>query len=160
MSLTMLVPQEANSATQLNIPDGARILIACDDGAEGIRLKLLLREAGFMADSVDRITAACESARSGEYQLIISTPQLSDGSWKRLADIAKHFDLHFEVILWARHFDLAEWSEALNQGAFDVLDALFDRTRIAGVAKCALWAAYLRGARTKATLAPLPNKVA
>ncbi len=71
---------------------------------------------------------------------------LSDGSWKRLTDIANHNDLGFEVVLWARNFDLAEWVEALKEGAFDVLDALCELQRAVQAVKTALWAAYLKGA--------------
>jgi len=53
----------------------------------------------------------------------VSTPLLRDGSWRRLTDIANHYDLGFEVVLWARTFDLAEWGEALRKERFDVLDA-------------------------------------
>jgi len=56
--------------------------------------------------------------------VVVSTLLLRDGSWTRLTDIANHYDLGFEVVLWARNFDFAEWGEAMKDGAFDVLDAL------------------------------------
>jgi DNA-binding NtrC family response regulator len=147
MSVTMQIPEQVHSSLQTNVPEGARILIVCDNESDRRRVKILLREAGFDSDCANSITAGCEAARSGQYQVIVSTPQLSDGTWRRLADVGNHFDLHYEVVLWAHNFDLHEWSEALNYGAFDVVDAVFDRPRVAEVTKCALWAAYLRGAR-------------
>jgi len=78
--------------------------------------------------------------------VVVSTPLLRDGSWRRLTDIANHYDLGFEVVLWARNFDLAEWVEALKEGAFDVLDALCELPRAVEAVKIALWAAYLKGA--------------
>jgi len=91
--------------------------------------------------------AGCEAAKSGEFQVVISTPLLKDGSWRRLTDIANHSDLRFEVVLWARSFDLREWAEALENGAFDVLDAVYELPRVLEATKGALWAAYLKGAR-------------
>src|SRR5712691_11076443 len=71
---------------------------------------------------------------------------LSDGSWRRLTDIANHYDLGFEVVLWARNFDLPDWAEALKEGAYDVLDAMCEQPRAVEATKRALWAAYLKGA--------------
>ncbi len=161
MSITMQTPEAVRSSVQSNVPDGARILIVCDEESDRKRLKLLLLDAGFDSECVNSITTGCEAARSGQFQVVVSTPQLGDGSWRRLADIANHFDLHFEIVLWAHNFDLHEWSEALNHGAFDVVDAVFDRPRIAEVTKCALWAAYLRGARSNAkSIRPAQHQVA
>ena len=79
--------------------------------------------------------------------MVVSTLLLRDGSWTRLTDIANHYDLGFEVVLWARNFDFAEWGEAMKDGAFDVLDALCELPRAVEAVKTALWAAYLKGAR-------------
>jgi DNA-binding NtrC family response regulator len=88
----------------------------------------------------------CEAAKSGQYQVVVSIPRLRDGSWRRLTDIANYHELPFEVVVWARNFDLREWAEALDNGAFDVVDAVYDQPRVVEAAKCALWAAYLKGA--------------
>src|SRR6266481_1430871 len=84
--------------------------------------------------------------RGSQIQVVVSTPRMWDGSWRRLADIANHYDLGFEVVLWARSFDLLEWTEALKEGAFDVLDAMCEQPRAVEGTKSALWAAYLKGA--------------
>ncbi|HKZ78834.1 MAG TPA: hypothetical protein VJ124_11065 [Pyrinomonadaceae bacterium] len=130
----------------LKVPDGAQILIVCDDDSDTERLKTVLQEAGFFPQCEKSITAGCEAAKSGRFQLVVSTPLLRDGSWRRLTDIANHYDLGFEVVLWARNFDLNEWAEALNEGAFDVVDAMCAPPRVVEAARRALWAAYLKGA--------------
>lgn len=136
---------ETRTALTFGVPDGSQILIVCEDSiAEP--LKAVLRKAGIAFKTANSMTAGCELARSGRFQVVVSAPLLSDGSWRRLTDIANHCDLGFEVVLLARRFDLAEWAEALKDGAFDVLDALSDVPRAAEVLKRALWAAYLRGA--------------
>jgi len=56
--------------------------------------------------------------------VVVSTSLLSDRSWRRFTDIANHCDLGLEVVLRARNFELAEWGEALTEGAVDVLDDL------------------------------------
>jgi hypothetical protein len=63
-----------------------------------------------------------------------------------LVDIARHYDLGFVVVLLASTFDLKEWDEALEDGAFDVLDVLHELPKVAEATKRALWAAYLNGA--------------
>jgi DNA-binding NtrC family response regulator len=147
----MVIEQEVNetqsfASTIAKVPEGVRILIACEDQSTTERLNSIFREAGLISESVRSMTEACGSAKSGQFQVVVSTPTLSDGSWLRLIGIARHFDLAFEVVLWARNFDLLEWSEALKDGAFDVLDATRELPKAAEVIKRALWAAYLKGA--------------
>lgn len=146
------------SGLPLEVPKGARILIVSDN-ADAERLKAILREAGFIPEVARSMTAGCAAAKSGRFQVVLSTPLSNDGSWRRLIDIANHYDLGFEVVLWARNFDLHDWAQSLNHGAFDVLDAPSELPRTVEVVKTALWAAYLRGAGQNCTAAsPLANK--
>ena len=142
----MQTQEEIRRGSPLKIPDGARILIVCEDDYEAERLRTILREEGFISEWTRSITAGCEAAKSGQFQVIVSTPLLGDGSWKRLFDIANQYDLGFEIVLWARNFDLREWAVALEEGAFDVLDAMCEQPKAVEATKCALWAAYLKGA--------------
>jgi DNA-binding NtrC family response regulator len=146
MSLAMQTQEEIRSGLQSNIPDGASILIVCDDDSDQRRLRALLMEAGFALDCAKSIATGCEAAKSGRYPVVVSIPQLRDGSWRRLTDIANRYDLPFEVVVWARNFDLREWAQALDNGAFDVIDAVYDQPGVVEATKCALWAAYLKGA--------------
>src|SRR6266705_6484671 len=120
----MIGESKTRSGSTLKAPDGARILIVSDDDSETERLKTILQKAGIVSECAKSITAGCEAAKSGRFQVVVSTPVLSDGSWRRLTDIASHYDPGFEIILWARNFDLREWVVALNEGVFDVLDAM------------------------------------
>src|SRR6266699_4831860 len=144
MGLTMQTHEDICSTLQTNFPDGSRILLVCDDDSDTRRLRTLLLEAGFSLDCAKSMRAGCEAAKSGQFQVVVSAPRLKDGTWKRLTDIANHSALRFEVVLWARSFDLREWAEALENGAFDVLDAVYELPRVVEAAKCALWAAYLK----------------
>lgn len=148
------------STLKLRVPDEGRILIVCNDDAITERLNIVLREAGFMSECAKSITAGCESAKSGRFQVVISTPVLGDGSWRRLADIASHYDLGFVVVLVASTFDFKQWAEALEDGAFDVLDALHELPRAAEVAKRALWVACLKGAGGPRSEDAIPPKAA
>ena len=125
--------------------DENRILIVCDDDFNWERLNTVLRETGFTSDRVRSITAGCESAKSGRFQVVITVPEFIDGSWKRLADIASHYDLGFVILFLANSSDLKQWAEALEDGAFDVLDVAHELPKVAEVTKRALWAAYLKG---------------
>jgi DNA-binding NtrC family response regulator len=143
--------QETNEATTpragltSGVPDEARILILGDDEPDIERLKTVFREADFSAETATSITAGCEAAKSGRFQVVVSVPVLSDGSWRRLIDIANRHDLGFEVVLLARTFDLSQRAEALEDGAFDVLDVVHGLPKAAQTVKGALWAAYLKG---------------
>ncbi len=147
---------EANDKTTLSTglePDGpreVRILIISENDSIAQRLAMALSEANFIWERARSITAGCESARSGRFQVIVTTPLLGDGSWRRLVDIAAHYDSGFVVILLATTFDIQEWTEALEYGAFDVLDAVHELPRVAECAKRAAWAAYLKGAGQRA----------
>ena len=77
------------------------------------------------------MTVGCGLAKSGRFQVIFSTPLLGDGSWMRLIEVARQHNLGFEVILLARTFTFNEWAEALQAGAFDVLDVLCDLPKAA-----------------------------
>jgi DNA-binding NtrC family response regulator len=106
------------------------------------------------------MTAGCEAAKSGLFQVVVSRPVLRDGSWRRLIDIARHYDLGFVVVLVASTYDFDEWADALKDGAFDVLDALHELPKAAEVAKRALWAAYLNGAWRPRPEDAFPHKAA
>jgi DNA-binding NtrC family response regulator len=159
MTLAMQTQDENRPGLQSNIPDGARVLIVCDDDYARKRLSSLLSGAGFALDCANSLTAGCEVAKSGQYQVVVSVPELKDGSWRRLIDIANHYNLQFEVVLWAHNFDLREWAEALDNRAFDVLDAVYDQSSVVEATKCAFWAAYLKGALPNSR-AILPHKMA
>jgi len=136
----------ARSSLIRKVPNVARILIVCDDASITDGVNKVLREAGLISECVESMSAGCASARSGQFQVVFTKPILGDGSWRRLVDIASHYDLGFEVVLVASTFDFNDWAQALEDGAFDVLDALQELPKTAEVAKRALWAAYLKGA--------------
>jgi DNA-binding NtrC family response regulator len=143
-TLEMTEASKTPSGPIVGVPDGCQILIICDD-SNADQLKNTFRQAGVASETTNSMTVGCEYARSGQFQAIVSKPSLGDGSWTRLLEVAKQSDLGFEVILLARNFDLTEWAEALDVGAFDVLDTLGELPRAAEVAKGALWAACLKG---------------
>ncbi len=90
------------------------------------------------------MTVGCEAAKSGQFQIDFSTPLVADVSWRRLIDVAQHYDLSFEIVFLARSFSLSQWTEALQVGAFDVMNVVCDLPKAAEAAKRALEAAHLR----------------
>jgi len=142
-----------STSLKLRVPDEARILIVSDDDSDAERLKTIFRQAGFNSERARSMTVASEWTKSGRFQVVVSTPLLSDGSWRRLVDVASHHNLALVVILLARSFDLRQWAEALMDGAFEVLDALNDLPKAAEVAKRAWEAAELKRSRPHAKAA-------
>ena len=125
-------------------PDLERVLIVCDNDSETERLKTAFRDAGLTSESANSMTVGCVLARSGRFQVIFSTPRLGDGSWMRLIEVARQHNLGFEVVLLARTFTFNEWAEALQIGAFDVLDVLRDLPKAAEAARRASGSFFLR----------------
>lgn len=123
----------------------ARILIVCDDDSITKRLTIAFQEAGLRSEVVQSMTAGCAFARSGRFQVVFTTPVLRDGSWRRLVDIASQYDPGFVVVLVAIGYDFNRCAEAVKEGAFDVLDPMHELPKTAEAARCALWAAYLKG---------------
>jgi len=67
--------------------------------------------------------------------VIFATPLLGDRSWIRLIEVAGQHNLGFEIVLLARTFIFNEWTEALQVGAFGVLDVLSDLPKAAEAAR-------------------------
>ena len=140
----------------LRVPDGARILIACEDEFLTQKLMDVLGEVGIFPQSVRSMTAACDLARSGRFQVIVCTPELSDGSWRRLIDVANYYDLGFEVILLIGSPHFSEWDSAIEEGIFEVLDTSHELAKAPQVIRHALWASYLKGSGPRSgTISPL-----
>ena len=135
---------QPRAALTLAVPETARILIVCDNDSETERLKTAFRDAGLTSESANSMTVGCVLARSGRFQVIFSTPRLGDGSWMRLIEVARQHNLGFEVVLLARTFTFNEWAEALQIGAFDVLDVLRDLPKAAEAARRASGSFFLR----------------
>jgi len=125
-------------------PDLARVLIVSDNDSETERLKTAFRDEGLTSESANSMTVGCGLAKSGRFQVIFSTPLLGDGSWTRLIEVASQHNLGFEVVLLARTFTFDEWAEALQIGAFDVLDVLCDLPKAAEAARRASGSFFLR----------------
>jgi DNA-binding NtrC family response regulator len=146
-----LQSHEANSRVNASFAllpkasEKARILIVCEDDSTTKELRIALGRAGLSSEIARSMTAGCALARSGRFQVVFTAPVLYDGSWRRLADIASQYDLGFVVVLVASGYDFNQCAEAVKEGAFDVLDPMHELPKTAEAARCALWAAYLKG---------------
>lgn len=130
----------------VGVPDGSQVLIVSDDPSAD-RLKTALETAGIASEIAKSMKTACECLRSSSrFQTVLTKPLVNDGSWRRLIDITNHYDLSLAVVLVTSNFDLSQRDEALEDGAFDILDASHEMPRVAEVVKRALWTACLKGA--------------
>jgi DNA-binding NtrC family response regulator len=127
------------------IPVTPRILIVTDNDKLAETLEPPLRRAGFLTTRARDLSQGNEAAESGNFSVVVTTPQLRDGSWKELAVTAHQCRPRFAIILVARTFDLGDWAQALEDGAFDVLDALYELPRAVETVRRALWTEYLTG---------------
>jgi DNA-binding NtrC family response regulator len=155
MGFLMKIPNRAYEIQPLadltpRMGDMARILIVCDSESDTDQLKTVFQEAGLSSENTNNIMAGCELAKSGRFDIVFSSPLAGDGSWTCLIDVANQYDLSFEIVLLARTFDFNQWAEAMQVGAFDVLDVLCDLPKAAVTAQHAFGAAYLKHFRTRA----------
>ena len=149
MGLLMEIPTNLRQTGPLaGLPLGkrrmSRVLILSERGSDTDQLKGVFRAAGIASESADNMTTACESAKSGRFGVVFSAPQSDDGAWTRLIEVASQGGLSFEIVLLARTYDLNEWAEALQLGAFEVLDVLRDLPKAGEVARRALGSAHLK----------------
>jgi DNA-binding NtrC family response regulator len=139
--------QDAADGSSACLPDPAKapVLIVSNDDTISNGLEMILRDVGVFSERVTSMAAGCESARSGRFQVVVTAAVLSDGTWKRLTDLASHHRPGFAVIVVATAFDLKKWAAALEDGAFEVVDGLNELPRVSEAVKRALWVAYLKG---------------
>lgn len=124
-----------------------RILVVTDDDPLAKTVHEILRCDGLVTEQARNLLEALEAARSGQFPVAITTPRLTDGSWKRLVWTAHHVRPRFSVIVLAKTFSLREWAQALDDGAFEVIDALSELPKMTEVVRHALLTEYLLGER-------------
>jgi DNA-binding NtrC family response regulator len=124
-------------------PVEPHVLIVSDDDAISQYLEVILLRAGLASERVRTMTAGCESARSGRFQVVVTTTVLPDGTWKRLTDMASRYRPGFMVILVVNTFHLKQWAEALGEGTFAVLDASHELPKVGEAVRRAFSAAHL-----------------
>lgn len=124
----------------------AHILIVSDNNVISEILELILSNAGISSERVRNIANGCELARSGRFQVVVTTSDLVDGTWEVLAELAGRYRPGFVVIVVANAFDARKWADALDFGVFDILDASHELWKVGEIVTRALWAAYLEGA--------------
>lgn len=122
-----------------------QILLICADEPLSQVLASLLKKSGLSVQSVATMDEGCALAASGRFEVILSQPRLPDGSWRRLTDLATRDCSDFVVILLASRFDTRQWLQALNDGAFDVIDVLDGLHDVEESVRYALWVGYLSG---------------
>lgn len=122
-----------------------QILVVCADEFLSYLVCSVLEKSNLGVESVDTMDEGCALAASGRFEVVLSQPQLPDGSWRRLMELASRDCLEFVVILLAGRFDTRQWLQALNDGAFDVIDVLRDLDNIEESVRYALWVGYLSG---------------
>jgi DNA-binding NtrC family response regulator len=123
-----------------------RILIVGDKGRVSEQVEATLHSCGLLAKRVASTRAGCALASTGQFQVVVTTQSLLEGTWKRLLDIARRFHPGFVVIVVATQFDTKQRSAVLEEGVFKFLDASSELSGLGQAARCGLWAAYLQGA--------------
>ena len=106
----------------------------------------VLEEANLGAECVRTVAEGLLLTESRHFQVVLSQPNLPDGSWRQLREGGIHTGSEFLIILVAWKFDMRQWLQALKDGAFDVIDALHGLGALRDTVRRALWVEYLIGA--------------
>jgi DNA-binding NtrC family response regulator len=120
------------------------LIVSSDDALAGALISIL-DESGFAAERVATMTDACALAECGNFQVILTEPVLTDGSWKRLANFAKRSHSEFVVVLVAKSSDLRQSVYPKQGEVFDLIDASNELPKAPEVVMRALWVEYLNG---------------
>jgi hypothetical protein len=121
------------------------VLIISSDEALADTLLSILDESGLAAEHATSMTDGCALAESGHFHVVLTEPSLNDGSWRRLASLARRKHLALVIVLIAKSFDLRQWFYAKQAGVFDVIDTLSELPKAGEVVMRALWVEYLKG---------------
>jgi DNA-binding NtrC family response regulator len=116
----------------------SRILIISDNNALSELLEVILLRAGLTSERVRNLADGCEFARSGRFQVVITTSDSPDGRWRPLTALASRYCPGFVLIVVANTFDARSWADAFDDGVFDVLDASHELSKAGEIAKRAL----------------------
>ena len=144
-------PPELPGRTKQTVPGHPEIrrqphvLIVSSDEQLADSLISTLDESGFAVEHAATMTDACALAKSGDFYVVLTEPTLTDGSWRRLANLAGRNHLEFVVVLVAKDSDLRQRIYAKQEGAFDVIDAVHGLPKTGEVVMQALWVEYLNG---------------
>jgi hypothetical protein len=63
------------------------VLIISDHDSDMQELKVVFRQAGLASEVATSMTAGCESAISGRFHVLFSSPLMAAGSWRRLIEL-------------------------------------------------------------------------
>src|SRR3989442_4064002 len=85
---------EPGPALSPTVLDEAGILIVCADDSDTETLRAIFREAKFTLECAKTITAGCEAAASGRFQVVLSVPRLDYGSLRTFIHLSRYQDVN------------------------------------------------------------------
>lgn len=88
-----------------------------DDRSIYNELEIVQLNEGLASECEESMTAACDSANSGRFQVVVTVPVLLDGSWKCLINVEGRCNPGFVNILLARTLDCNQWAQVVEDEA-------------------------------------------
>jgi DNA-binding NtrC family response regulator len=70
-------------------------------------------------------------------QLVLTDPQMPDGTWKDMLQLASVAKAPVNIIVVSRNVDMHFYLEAIEQGAFDFIAPPFEAVELEHVVRCA-----------------------
>lgn len=93
-------------------------------------LHALLREEAWTLHSASSLAMASSVLRKMLVTLVITAAELPVGTWKDVLVVARSLANHPKVIVTSSYADDRLWAEALNLGAYDVLEKPFNKAEV------------------------------
>ena len=99
----------------------SRILFISGHPDDARRLSRMLHSLPLAVDHVDTLHQAYTRLQQDDYGVILTEAALPDGKWLDALNLARQYP-RLEVIVTDPQADARFWAEALNMGAYDLLD--------------------------------------
>lgn len=132
-------------------PQRTSLIVAGDFDEETVALLGILGRTNWDVRWATTCAGLPAMLRQSLVPVIVSTGDLADGNWRTLLEQCVALPAPPLLIVGASVADEAQWAEALNLGAHDVLAKPFDRAEVVHVVSSAALAWHrIRGARERA----------
>jgi DNA-binding NtrC family response regulator len=99
----------------------SRILLISGRYEDARQISQMVRSLPLAVEYVDTLHHARAKLRQDEFEVILTEAKLPDGNWLDVLHLVRSSPQELVVIITDPQADARLWSEALNQGAYDLI---------------------------------------
>jgi len=117
----------------------SRILFLSGRAEDAPRLSLMLQPTLLLLEHAASLAQARVKLRQQDYDVLLTEAILPDGSWLDALEIARENPGRMSLVVTDALADARLWTDALNQGAYDVLPQPFYAPEVRRILHNACW---------------------